>query len=150
MRSPFPFYIHNDVRFVKVLFLFLGRPGTLSTQISHFVLITVTIVVAVLRKMKTQSTSTTAFFRNYSKCIIPVFQRTHRPFAACNPFLCGTHLPRRDIACVGPLFYRYATPNGVRGGDKDQRPENEDQKTKNREQRTVNRESKKSLPLPPQ
>ena len=54
--------MRNERRAFESSFFMLslfGRPGTLSVQISHFVLITA-IVVAALRKMKTQSTSTTA------------------------------------------------------------------------------------------
>ena len=49
------------------MFLSLGRPGTLSTQISHSVLITVAIVVAELKQTKPQSNSTTVvfYFRPY-------------------------------------------------------------------------------------
>lgn len=45
-------------------FFFLGDRARYPFKFRTVVLITTTIVVAVLRKMKTQSTSTTAFSRN--------------------------------------------------------------------------------------
>lgn len=48
--------------------IFFGRPGTLSVQTAHCVLVTTSIVVAVLGKTKTQSKLTTAFSLTVPNC----------------------------------------------------------------------------------
>ena len=57
-----------DVCSAKIVSFLFGRPGTLSAQISYFVLITAAIVVAALGKTKTQSKLTTAFSLTVPNC----------------------------------------------------------------------------------
>ena len=65
-----------------MLFFLLGDRTRNPFKLRNKLLVTTTIVVAVLRKMKTHSSSTTAFSQTYSMVSFPVFQRTYHCFAA--------------------------------------------------------------------
>jgi hypothetical protein len=96
-----------------MLFFLLGDRTRNPFKLRNKLLVTTTIVVAVLRKMKTHSSSTTAFSQTYSMVSFPVFQRTYHCFAAvppCSPW----HVSAAPRWCVRrPYFYPPRQTSGL-------------------------------------